>query len=172
MPRSFVVFVHCQQCHLEKRRFQLVSISEGFRISISTSGTRDLRTPVATSLQPPRTRNGPDWRCAGIRTSRVYPQVIILGIYSLTRREKTQNLGSNILNLGSQKFWKFSKTRSSIWSSVLSVVGGGGVGKVFISASSAVGEGCDPTVIPTLRTATMLCGNGLYTETVVVQPPS
>jgi hypothetical protein len=42
----------------------------------------------------------------------------------------------------------------------------------FISASGAVGEGCNPTVIPTLRTATMLCGDGLYTQTVVVQPPS
>jgi hypothetical protein len=31
--------------------------------------------------------------------------------------------------------------------------GGGGEGKVFISASGAVGEGCDPTVIPTLQTA-------------------
>jgi len=31
-------------------------------------------------------RSGPDWRCAGIRTSRVYPHVINLGIYSLTRR--------------------------------------------------------------------------------------
>jgi hypothetical protein len=28
--------------------------------------------------------------------------------------EKTQNPGSDILNLGSQKFWKFPKTRSSI----------------------------------------------------------
>ncbi len=28
--------------------------------------------------------------------------------------EKTQNLGSDILNLGSRKFWKFPKTRSSI----------------------------------------------------------
>jgi hypothetical protein len=35
-----------------------------------------------------------------------------------------------------------------------------------------VGEGCDLTVIPTLWTAAMLCGDGLYTETVVVQPPS
>jgi hypothetical protein len=50
--------------------------------------------------------------------------------------------------------------------------GGGGEGKVFISASSAVGEGCDPTVIPTLRTATMFCGDGLYMEIVVIQPPS
>jgi hypothetical protein len=50
--------------------------------------------------------------------------------------------------------------------------GGGGEGKVFKSASGAVGEGCDPTVIPTLRTTAMLCGNGSYTETVVVQPPS
>jgi len=50
--------------------------------------------------------------------------------------------------------------------------GGLGEGKVFISAFGAVGEGCDSIVIPTLRTAAMLCGNGLYTETVVVQPPS
>jgi len=35
----------------------------------------------------------------------------------------------------------------------------GGEGKVFISAYGAVGEGCDPTVIPSLRTAAMLCGN-------------
>jgi hypothetical protein len=28
--------------------------------------------------------------------------------------EKTQNPGSDILNLGSRKFWKFLKTRSSI----------------------------------------------------------
>jgi hypothetical protein len=54
-----------------------------------TSGTRDLRTPVAMPLQPPRTRSGPDRRCAGIRTNHVYPQVISPGIYSLTRREKT-----------------------------------------------------------------------------------
>jgi hypothetical protein len=73
-----------------------------------------LRTPVATPPQPPRTRNVPDQRCAVIRTSRVYPQVISSGIYSLTQREKTQNPGSNILNLGSRKFWKFPKTRSSI----------------------------------------------------------
>jgi len=53
---------------------------------INTSGTRDLRTLVATPLQPPRTRSGLDRRCAGIRTSRVYPQVISPGIYSLTRR--------------------------------------------------------------------------------------
>jgi hypothetical protein len=65
--------------------------------------------------------------------------------------EKTQNPGSDILNLGSRKFWKFPKTRSSI--------GSGGEGKVFISASSAVGKGCNPTVIPSLRTATMLCGD-------------
>ncbi len=50
----------------------------------NTSGTRDLRTLVATPLQPPRTRNGPDRRCASIRTSCVYPQVISPGIYSLT----------------------------------------------------------------------------------------
>jgi hypothetical protein len=30
---------------------------------------------------------------------------------------------------------------------------------VFISASGAVGEGCDPTVIPFLRTVAMLCGD-------------
>ncbi len=44
--------------------------------------------------------------------------------------------------------------------------GGGGEGNVFISASGAVGKGCDPTVILTLRTTTMFCGDGLYTETV------
>jgi hypothetical protein len=27
------------------------------------------------SLQSPRTRSGPDWRCACIRTSRVYPRI-------------------------------------------------------------------------------------------------
>jgi hypothetical protein len=37
--------------------------------------------------------------------------------------------------------------------------GSGGEGKVFISASDAVGEGCDPTVIPSLRTVAMLCGD-------------
>ncbi len=79
-----------------------------------TSDTRDLRTPVATPLQPPRTRSGPNQRCAGIKFSRVYPQVISPGIYSLTQREKTQNPGSDVLNLGSRKFWKFPKTRSSI----------------------------------------------------------
>jgi len=36
---------------------------------------------------------------------------------------------------------------------------GGGEGKVFISASGVVGEGCDPIVIPSLRTAAMLCGD-------------
>jgi hypothetical protein len=36
---------------------------------------------------------------------------------------------------------------------------GGGEGKVFISAFGAVGEGCDPTVIPSLQTAAMLCGD-------------
>jgi len=50
--------------------------------------------------------------------------------------------------------------------------GGKGEGKLFIFAFGVVGEGCDPTVIPTLRTAAMLCGDGLYMETVVVQPPS
>jgi hypothetical protein len=50
--------------------------------------------------------------------------------------------------------------------------GGGGEGKVFISASGAVGKGCEPTVIHTFRMAAMLCGDSLYTETVVVQPPS
>jgi len=68
------------------------------------SGTRDLRTPVATPLQSPQTCSGLDRHCAGIKTSCVYPQVISLGIYSLTRREKTQNPGSDILNLGSRKF--------------------------------------------------------------------
>jgi len=66
--------------------------------------TRDLRTLVATPLQPPQMCNGPDRCCASIRTSRVYPQVISPGIYSFTRREKTQNPGSDILNLGSRKF--------------------------------------------------------------------
>jgi hypothetical protein len=80
----------------------------------NTSGTRDLHTPVATPLQPPQTRSGPDRCCAGIRTNRVYPQVIIPGIYSLTRCEKIQNPDFDILNLGSRKFWKFPKTRSSI----------------------------------------------------------
>jgi hypothetical protein len=69
-----------------------------------TSGTRDLWTPVATPLQPLRTRSGPDQCCANIRTSRVYPQIISPGIYSLIRHEKTQNPGSDILNLGSRKF--------------------------------------------------------------------
>jgi hypothetical protein len=78
-----------------------------------TNGTRDLRTPMATPLQPPRTRSGLNRHCAGIKISRVY-HVISLGIYSLTRHEKTQNPGYDILNLGSRKFWKFSKTRSSI----------------------------------------------------------
>ncbi len=36
-----------------------------------------------------------------LEPSRVYPQVISSGIYSLTRHEKTQNPGSDILNLGS-----------------------------------------------------------------------
>jgi hypothetical protein len=85
-----------------------------FHPIIITSGTRDLRTPVATPLQPPRTCSGPDRRCAGIRTSHVYPHVISPGIYSITHHEKTQNPGSNIFNLGSRKFWKFPKTRSSI----------------------------------------------------------
>jgi hypothetical protein len=53
-------------------------------MSLHTSGTRDLRTHVATSLQSPRMCNGADRRCAGIRTSRVYPQAISPGIYSLT----------------------------------------------------------------------------------------
>jgi hypothetical protein len=75
---------------------------------------KELVVPMATPLQPPRTRSGLDQRCAGIKTSRVYPQVISLGIYSLTRLEKTQNPDSDILNLGSQKFWKFPKTRSFI----------------------------------------------------------
>jgi len=37
--------------------------------------------------------------------------------------------------------------------------GSGGGGKVFISASGVMGEGCDPIVIPSLRTTAMLCGN-------------
>jgi len=48
----------------------------------------------------------------------------------------------------------------------------GGEGKVFISASGAMGEGCDLTVIPTFWTAAMLCEDGLYTKTMVVQPAS
>jgi len=36
---------------------------------------------------------------------------------------------------------------------------GGKEGKVFIFASGAMGEGCDSTVIPSLRTAAMLCGD-------------
>jgi len=36
---------------------------------------------------------------------------------------------------------------------------GGGKGKVFISAFGAVGEGCDVTVIPSLKTVAMLCGD-------------
>jgi len=36
---------------------------------------------------------------------------------------------------------------------------GGKEGKVFIFASGAVGEGCDSTVIPSFRTAAMLCGD-------------
>jgi hypothetical protein len=128
---------------------------------------------MVTSLQPPRMCSGPNRRCAGIRTSRVYPHVISSGIYSLTQHEKTQNPGSDILNLGSQKFWKiFENTLLYITVSSFGSGGGGGEGKVFISVSGAVREGCDPTVIPTFRTAAMVCGNGLYTETVVVQPPS
>jgi hypothetical protein len=47
----------------------------------NTSGTRDLRTPMATPLQPPRTRSGPDRRCASIKivvcTFRLSVQVFI-----------------------------------------------------------------------------------------------
>jgi hypothetical protein len=52
--------------------------------------------------------------------------------------------------------------------------GSGGEGKVFISASGVVGEVCDPTVIPSLRTVAMLCGDQVLVvhlagaETVVV----
>jgi hypothetical protein len=50
-----------------------LSISgQGFKV---TSGTRDLRTPVVTSLQSPRMRSGFDQRCVGIRISRLYPQL-------------------------------------------------------------------------------------------------
>jgi len=66
---------------------------------IITSDTRDLRTPVATPLQPPWTCSGPDRCCAGIRTSCVYPHVINPGIYSFTRHEKTQN--------PKPRFWHF-----------------------------------------------------------------
>ncbi len=50
--------------------------------------------------------------------------------------------------------------------------GGGGGAKVFKTTNGAVGEGCDLTVIPTLQMVAMLCGDGLYTEIVVVQLPS
>jgi hypothetical protein len=63
--------------------------------------------------------------------------------------EKTQNPGSDILNLGSRKFLYITAGSFGI----------GGRGKVFISTFGAVGEGCDLTVIPFLRTATMLCGD-------------
>jgi hypothetical protein len=46
--------------------------------------------------------------------------------------------------------------------------GGGGGGKVFLSPTGAGGGGCEPTVIPTLWMAAMLCGDGLYTKTVMV----
>jgi len=35
----------------------------------------------------------------------------------------------------------------------------GGEGKGFISAFGAMGGGCDPTVIPSLQMAVMLCGD-------------
>jgi len=125
-----------------------------------TSGTRDLRTPVATPLQPPRTRNGPDRRCAGIRTSRVYPQVINPGIYSFTWRGWENP---------KPRFWHFepwfSKVLEIFENTLLYITTGsfgsgvGGEGKVFIFTSGAVGEGCDLTVIPSLRTAVMFCGD-------------
>jgi hypothetical protein len=65
------------------------------------------------------------------------------------RSEKTQNPSFDILNLGSRKFLYI--TASSFGSGG----GGGWEGKDFISTSSAVGEGCDPTVIPFLRTAAL-----------------
>ncbi len=79
------------------------------------------------------------------------------------RSEKTQNLGSDILNLGSRKFLYI--TTSSFGS-------GGGEGKVFISAFGAVGEGCDPTVIPFLRTAAMLCGDQVLSPAASPASPS
>jgi len=48
--------------------------------------------------------------------------------------------------------------------------GGEGEGKVFIFIFDAVEEGCDPTIIPTLQTAAMLCEDGLYIKTMMVQP--
>jgi hypothetical protein len=35
----------------------------------------------------------------------------------------------------------------------------GGKGKVFIFASGTMGKGCDPTVLFSLRTVAMLCGD-------------
>jgi len=87
---------------------------------------------VATPLQSPRTRSGLDRRCANIRISRVYPQVISPGIYSLTRREKTQNPGFDILNLSSRKFWKiFENTLLYITVDSFGSGGGGGGGEGF-----------------------------------------
>jgi len=81
--------------------------------------------------------------------------------------EKTQNPGSNILNLGSRKFWKFPKTRSFIKPSVLSVVGGGGEGFYIClwcggrgmqsDRHSFPSDGCD---------ALWKSGPGLYTWSV------
>jgi hypothetical protein len=62
------------------------------------------------------------------------------------RSEKTQNPSFDILNLGSRKF---------LYITAGSFGSGGGEGKDFISTSGAVGEGCDPTVIPFLRTAAL-----------------
>jgi hypothetical protein len=74
-------------------------------------------------------RSGPNRRCAGIRTSRVYLQVISPGIYSLIRLEKIENPGSNILNLGSRKFWKKKFENTLLYIIVGSFGSGGGGGR-------------------------------------------
>ncbi len=91
----------------------------------------------------------------------MYPQVINPGIYSFTRWG-WKNPKSRFWHFEPWflKVLKFSKNMFLYITAGSFGSGGGGLkGKVFISASGAVGEGCDPTIIPPLRMAAMLCGD-------------
>jgi hypothetical protein len=67
------------------------------------------------------------------------------------------------------RFWNFERWFSKVLeifkNTLLYIIAGsfssegGGEGKVFISASGAMGEGCDLTVIPSLQMDAMLCGD-------------
>jgi hypothetical protein len=116
-----------------------------------TSGTCDLQTPMATPLQPIL------WLSVVVSTDVVRvsePAMCTLRlsvhVYSLTRWGWENS---------KPRFWHFEPWFPKVLDITVGSFGSGGEGKVFISASGVVGEGCDPTVIPSLPTAAMLCGD-------------